>query len=52
MTQTILGYRDSAADPELIGESVPNHAYHADADRRSWAAMLGLFEDVFATAMR
>ncbi|MGY8665019.1 dienelactone hydrolase family protein [Bradyrhizobium sp. UFLA05-109] len=39
-------------NPELIGESVPNHAYHADADRRSWAAMLDLFEDVFATAMR
>ncbi|MCP3464345.1 MULTISPECIES: dienelactone hydrolase family protein [unclassified Bradyrhizobium] len=39
-------------NPELIGESVPNHAYHADADRRSWAAMLDLFEDAFATAMR
>jgi dienelactone hydrolase len=34
-------------NPELVGASVPNHAYHADADRRSWAAMLRLFEEVF-----
>jgi dienelactone hydrolase len=39
-------------NPELIGESVPNHAYHADADRRSWAAMLGLFEEVFGLKLR
>jgi len=32
---------DAGADPSR------GVAYHADSDRRSWAAMLGLFEDVF-----
>ncbi|GLR91902.1 dienelactone hydrolase family protein [Bradyrhizobium iriomotense] len=39
-------------NPELIGESVPNHAYHAEADRRSWTAMLGLFEEAFGMKLR
>jgi len=39
-------------NPELKGAAVPNHAYHEDADRRSWAAMLGLLEDAFAMALR
>jgi dienelactone hydrolase len=34
-------------NPELRDMELPNHAYHEAADRRSWAAMLGLFEDVF-----
>ncbi len=39
-------------NPELIGMALPNHAYHAAADRRSWAAMLGLFEEVFGLKLR
>jgi dienelactone hydrolase len=34
-------------NPELDGSGVPGHGYHAAADRRSWAAMLRLFEEVF-----
>lgn len=40
------------SNPELIGMGLPNHAYHEAADRRSWAAMLGLFEDVFGVTLR
>ncbi|MBR1166192.1 dienelactone hydrolase family protein [Bradyrhizobium sp. DASA03005] len=39
-------------NPELVGAALPNHAYHAAADRRSWAAMLGLFEEVFGLKLR
>ncbi|MET4069438.1 dienelactone hydrolase [Bradyrhizobium sp. S3.2.6] len=39
-------------NPELIDMGLPNHAYHEAADRRSWAAMLGLFEDVFGMRLR
>jgi dienelactone hydrolase len=38
-------------NPELLHANLPNHAYHEAADRRSWAAMLDLFEDVFAVAL-
>jgi dienelactone hydrolase len=39
-------------NPELIDANLPNHAYDAAADRRSWAAMLGLFEEVFRLKLR
>lgn len=39
-------------NPELVDAALPNHAYHAAADRRSWAAMLGLFEEVFGLKLR
>lgn len=39
-------------NPELKAMALPNHAYHEAADRRSWAAMLGLFEDVFGLKLR
>ncbi|WGD54436.1 dienelactone hydrolase family protein [Bradyrhizobium sp. CB1650] len=39
-------------NPELIDQDVPNHAYHEAADRRSWAAMLGVFEEVFGLKLR
>lgn len=39
-------------NPELRDMALPNHAYHEAADRRSWAAMLGLFEDVFGLKLR
>jgi dienelactone hydrolase len=39
-------------NPELKDMGLPNHAYHEAADRRSWAAMLGLFEDVFGLKLR
>jgi len=34
-------------NPELTGAALPDHAYHPDADRRSWAAMLRLFDETF-----
>jgi dienelactone hydrolase len=34
-------------NPEADGAGVPELAYHAAADRRSWAAMLELFDEVF-----
>ncbi|MBR0718768.1 dienelactone hydrolase family protein [Bradyrhizobium liaoningense] len=39
-------------NPELIGAGLPDLAYHEAADRRSWSAMLGLLEDVFAVTLR
>ncbi|OAF11016.1 hypothetical protein AYJ54_08775 [Bradyrhizobium centrolobii] len=39
-------------NPELMNDDVPNLGYHATADRRSWAAMLGLFEEVFGLNLR
>lgn len=38
-------------NPELIGAGLPDLAYHEAADRRSWAAMLGLLEDAFAVTL-
>jgi dienelactone hydrolase len=37
-------------NPEADDPGVPELAYHAAADRRSWAAMLELFEEVFEAA--
>lgn len=34
-------------NPEADGAGVPELAYHAAADRRSWSAMLELFDEVF-----
>lgn len=39
-------------NPELIGAGLPDLAYHEAADRRSWSAMLDLFEDTFAVTLR
>jgi dienelactone hydrolase len=39
-------------NPEADGAGVPELAYHAAADQRSWRAMLGLFEEVFAMPRR
>lgn len=39
-------------NPELIGAGLSDLAYHEAADRRSWAAMLGLLEDAFAVTLR
>jgi dienelactone hydrolase len=35
-------------NPELEGAEIPGHAYHAQADARSWRAMTGLLDEVFA----
>jgi dienelactone hydrolase len=35
-------------NPEADGASVPELAYHAAADKRSWSAMLQLFEESLA----
>jgi dienelactone hydrolase len=34
-------------NPEADDPGAPELAYHAAADRRSWAAMIGLFDEVF-----
>ena len=34
-------------NPEADAAGVPALAYNASADRRSWNAMLGLFDEVF-----
>ncbi|UFW47752.1 MULTISPECIES: dienelactone hydrolase family protein [Bradyrhizobium] len=39
-------------NPELIEAGLPNHGYHEAADRRSWAAMLGLFGEAFGVELR
>lgn len=45
--QVYGGAAHGFTNPELAGANIPNLAYHAAADRRSWAAMLGLFAEVF-----
>lgn len=35
------------SNPEADGAGVPELAYHPSADKRSWSAMLRLFEEVF-----
>jgi dienelactone hydrolase len=39
-------------NPEADGAGVPELAYDARADRRSWAAMLELFEEAFGLSLR
>lgn len=39
----------SFTNPAAGNDPTKGVAYHADADRRSWAAMLGWFEEVFGT---
>ncbi len=39
-------------NPELMNDNVPNLGYHAMADCRSWAAMLGLLEEAFGLTLR
>lgn len=50
--QVYGGAAHGFTNPELAGANLPNLDYHANADRRSWAAMLGLFEEVFAMSLR
>jgi dienelactone hydrolase len=45
--QVYGGAAHGFTNPELAGANVLNLAYHAAADRRSWAAMLGLFAEAF-----
>jgi len=37
----------SFTDKGVAAFNIPNFEYHADTDRRSWAAMRGLFDEVF-----
>lgn len=39
-------------NPELKDMELANHAYHETSSRRSWAAMLCLFEEVFGLKLR
>ena len=41
------GARHSFTNPEADKRGIDGLAYHPDADRRSWAAMLQLFENIF-----
>jgi dienelactone hydrolase len=41
------GTGHSFTNPEIDAWNLPGFFYHEVADRRSWAAMLGLFEEVF-----
>jgi dienelactone hydrolase len=50
--QVYGGAAHGFTNPELANASVANLAYHEAADRRSWAAMLGLFEEVFDMRQR
>ncbi len=45
---TYGGAQHSFTNPEADAKGVKGLGYHADADRRSWAAMLALFDEVFA----
>jgi dienelactone hydrolase len=37
----------SFTDPDIAVFNLPGFSYHADADRRSWAAMRALFDETF-----
>jgi dienelactone hydrolase len=41
------GVGHSFTNPEIDAWNLPGFSYHADADRRSWAAMLALFDEAF-----
>ena len=38
----------SFTDESVAAFNMPNFEYHAPTDRRSWAAMRGLFDEVFS----
>ena len=42
------GVKHGFSDPEADGHGLPAIGYDASADRQSWAALLGLFGEVFA----
>jgi len=42
------GAAHSFTDPAADARNAPGFGYHAQADRRSWAAMCALFEEAFA----
>ena len=42
------GVGHSFTNPGIDAWNLPGFAYDARADRRSWTAMLALFEEVFA----
>ena len=46
-THVYAGAKHGFTNPDADNASVPELGYDAAADRRSWAAMLGLFEEVF-----
>ena len=41
------GAHHAFTNPAADSHHIPNIAYNADADRRSWAAMKGFFEEIF-----
>jgi dienelactone hydrolase len=41
------GVGHSFTNPDVSRLNRPGFAYHAPSDRRSWAAMLDLFDEVF-----
>jgi dienelactone hydrolase len=45
--QVYGGAHHAFTNPGADAHHIPNIAYNADADRRSWAAMKGFFEEIF-----
>jgi len=45
---SVLPVSHSFTHPGIDAWNLPGFAYDARADRRSWTAMLALFEEVFA----
>ena len=41
------GVKHGFTDPEADSHGIPGLSYNPSADRQSWAAMLGLFAEVF-----
>lgn len=41
------GAHHAFTNPQADSHHIPNIAYNADADRRSWAAMKAFFDEVF-----
>jgi len=46
------GAHHAFTNPKSDERHIPNIAYNADADRRSWAAMKGFFEEIFGAGQR
>lgn len=44
------GAHHAFTNPQADSHNIPNIAYNAEADRRSWAAMRGFFDEIFGKA--
>ncbi len=46
------GAHHAFTNPAADSHHIPNIAYNADADRRSWAAMKVFFDEIFGSGPR